>query len=296
MQAAIQIVVQVSLMLLVVAVGLQSSWSDLSYVWRRPALLLRAFVAVNLDDPVCAEILCLALPVDKMTKAGLVIMAVSPLAPFVLGKMMKTGADRAYVVGTYSALMAMSVLVVPATFALLGILFGRDASVPIAMVARFVLMSVAAPLIVGVMITSWWKDFGHRAGPIATKLAFICLLPIVLLILYRSTGAALALIGDGTLAVIILTVVGGIAAGHLLGGPEPERRAALAQAAATRHPGIAAMVANRHFDDKRVLLAIILFLLTSIAVSAIYAKWVTSRAAVQTRNHNGSEALHPESY
>ncbi|HLO20313.1 MAG TPA: Na+-dependent transporter, partial [Sphingomicrobium sp.] len=61
----------------------------------------------------------------------------------------------------------------------------------------------------------------------------------------------------------------------------PERRAALAQAAATRHPGIAAMVANRHFDDKRVLLAIILFLLTSIVVAAIYAKWVTRRLAVR---------------
>jgi BASS family bile acid:Na+ symporter len=279
MQAAIQIVAQVSLMLLVLAVGLQSSWSDLAYVWRRPALLLKAFIAVNLIVPVCAVILCLALPVDKMTKAGLVIMAVSPLAPFVIGKMMKTGADRAYVVGTYSALMAISVLVVPATFGLLGILFGRDASVPINLIARFVLMSVAAPLVVGVVIATWRSDFGRRAGPIATKIALLFLLPIVLLILYRSAGAALGLVGDGSLAVIILTVAAGIAAGHVLGGPEPERRAALAQAAATRHPGIAAMVANRHFDDKRVLLAIVLFLLTSIVVSAAYSKWIASRAS-----------------
>ena len=281
MQAAIQIVAQASLMLLVLAVGLQSSWSDLAYVWQRPGLLFRGFVAVNLIVPVCAVLLCLAFPADKTTKAGLVIMAVSPLAPFVIGKMMKTGADRAYVVGTYSALMATSVLVVPATFELLGILIGRDASVPIAMIGRFVLISVAAPLVVGVIVATLSSDFGRRAGPIATKIALICLVPIILLILYRSAGAAFALIGDGSLAVIILTVVAGIAAGHLLGGPEPERRAALAQAAATRHPGIAAMVANRHFDDKRVLLAIILFLLTSIVVSAIYAKWVTRRPAVR---------------
>src|ERR1044072_2077287 len=103
MQAAIQIVAQVSLMLLVLAVALQSSWSDLAYVWRRPTLLLRGFVAINLVVPLCAVILCLIFPVQQMTKAGLVIMAASPLAPFVLGKMMKTGADRAYVVGTYSA-------------------------------------------------------------------------------------------------------------------------------------------------------------------------------------------------
>jgi BASS family bile acid:Na+ symporter len=175
----------------------------------------------------------------------------------------------------------MSVLVVPVTFELLGIVFGRDASVPILVIGRFVLMSVAAPLVMGVIIGTWSNGFGRRAGPIATKIALVCLVPIILLILYRSAGAAFTLIGDGSLAVIIFTVVAGIAAGHLLGGPEPERRAALAQAAATRHPGIAAMVANRHFDDKRVLLAIILFLLTSIVVAAIYAKWVTRRLAVR---------------
>lgn len=280
MQFVIQLVVQGSLFLIVFSVGLQSSWSDLAYAWRRPALLLRGFVAVNVIVPISAVLLCLALPVDKMTKAGLVIMAVSPLAPFVLGKMMKTGADRAFVVGAYAALMAMSVIVVPATFALLGILVGRDASLPIATIARFVLISVAAPLIAGVAIGTWSQELGRRAASIANIIAYIGLLPIVLLILYRSGGAAFSLAGDGTLTVIILTVAAGIAAGHFLGGPEPERRMALAQAAATRHPGIAAMVAHRHFDDRRVMLAVVLFLLTSVVVSAIYAKWMTRRASV----------------
>lgn len=278
MQAIVPIVVQGSLMLIVFAVGLQSSWSDLAYVWQRPALLLRGFIAVNLVVPICAVLLCLALPIDKMTKAGLVIMAVSPLAPFVLGKMMKTGADRAYVVGTYSALMAISIIAIPVTFEVLGILFGRDASVPLLDIAGFIARSVAVPLVAGIAIGTLSQKIGRRAAPIATIVAYICLLPIFVLILYRSTGAAIALVGDGTLAAIVLTVVAGIAAGHFLGGPEPSRRMALAQAAATRHPGIAAMVANRHFDDKQVLLAVILFLLTSIVVSAIYAKWISSRA------------------
>ena len=284
MQAAIQIVAQASLVLLVLAVGLQSSWSDIAYTWQRPALLVRGFVAVNVIVPLCAVLLCLVLPVDKMTKAGLVIMAVSPLAPFAIGKMMKTGADRAYVVGTYSALMAMSIVVVPVTFGLIGLLAGRDASVPIAMIGRFVLVFVAAPLVLGVIIATWFEDFGRRAGPVATKIALVCLVPIILLILYRSTGAALALVGDGSLAVIVLTVVAGIAAGHLLGGPDPARRTALAQAAATRHPGIAAMVANRHFNDQQVPLAIILFLLISLIVSALYGKWVMSRPPIQRRH------------
>jgi BASS family bile acid:Na+ symporter len=282
MQAAIQIIVQGSLFLLVLAVGVQSSSSDLAYVVERPSLLLRGFVAVNIVVPICAVLLCLVFPVDKMTKAGIVIMSVSPLAPFVIGKMLKTGADRSYVVGTYAALMAASILVVPATFGLIGILFGRDASVPIVMLARFVGIFVALPLIAGVMIGTWLKDTGRsneRVGRILTYVAYAILLPFVFALLYRTGGAALALIGDGSLAIIVLTVMAGIAAGHWLGGNDNARRMALAQAAATRHPGIAMLVARRHFEDQRVALAIILFLLTSIVVSALYEKWMTKRLA-----------------
>jgi BASS family bile acid:Na+ symporter len=284
MQAAIQLFAQGSLFLLIFAVGVQSSSSDLAYLAQRPSLFARAFVAVNVVVPACAVMLCVALSVDKLTEAGIIIMSVSPLAPFVVGKMMKTGADRAYVIGTYAALMAASILVVPATFALLGLLVGRDASVPVPMIARFVGVFVALPLIAGVMTGIWLERTGHsneRVGMVLNRIALVCLLPIIAVIIYRNAGASFALVGDGSLTIIVLTVAAGIVAGHWLGGPEPMRRMALAQAAATRHPGIAILVARRHFEDAQVTLAIILFLLTSIVVSAIYGKWMARRVAVQ---------------
>jgi BASS family bile acid:Na+ symporter len=283
MQAAIQLFVQGSLVLLIFAVGVGSGSSELAYVAKRPSLLVRGFIAVNIVVPACALLLCLAFSADKLTEAGIVSMAVSPLAPFVVGKMLKTGADRDYVIGTYAALMAVSVAVVPATFWMLGILLGRDASVPVLLIGRFVGLFVALPLIAGVMTGTWLKGTGRsneRVGVILGRVALVCLLPVVIILIYRTGGAALALIGDGSLAIIVLTVVAGMAAGHWLGGPEPARRMALAQAAATRHPGIAILVAHRHFADRQVTLAIILFLLTSIVVSAIYAKWMTRRIAV----------------
>jgi BASS family bile acid:Na+ symporter len=151
------------------------------------------------------------------------------------------------------------------------------------MIARFVGLFVALPLVAGVTVGTWLKRTGRsngRVGTLLNRVALVCLLPIVLLIIYRSGGAALALIGDGALAVIILTVVAGIAAGHLFGGADSTRQFALAQAATTRHPGIALLIARTHFRDQQVTLAIILFLLTSIVVSALYAKWMTRRIAV----------------
>lgn len=284
MQTAIQIVVQGSLLLLIFAIGVQTSSSDLAYLVKRPSLFMRGLVAVNIIVPLCAVLLCLALPLERMTKAGIVIMSVSPLAPFVVGKMLKTGADRAYVIGTYAALMAASILIVPATFELIRLLFGRDASIPIVSIARFVGLFVALPLLAGVIAGTWLKNTGRpneRLGVVLTYVSYVCLLPILILLIYRTGGAMLGLIGDGTLAVIVLTIVAGIAAGHWLGGPETTRRMALAQAAATRHPGIALLVARRHFEDQRVTLAIVLFLLTSVVVTAIYGKWMTRRIAVQ---------------
>jgi BASS family bile acid:Na+ symporter len=99
------------------------------------------------------------------------------------------------------------------------------------------------------------------------------------------------LVGDGTVVVINLTVLAGIAAGHWLGGPNPSHRAALAQAAATRHPGIAALIAHRNFDNPQVVLAIMLFLLVSVVLSALYGRWAHSQVAASgTRRRQTSSA------
>ncbi len=276
-KALIPLLVQGSLILLIVAIGLQSRWEDLAYVFRRPALLIRAVIAVNVVVPLVAILLLLMLPVQPMTKIGLVIMAVSPLAPFAPGKMLKCGADRSYVVGLYVALILLAVLIVPATIALLSALFPADADLPVAVIAKFVLVSVLLPLLGGVIAGSLWPNLARRVAPVLTLVAYLLLAPIILIALYSSGGQILALIGNGAVLAIVLTVVAGLAAGHWLGGAEPGHRLALADAATTRHPGIAGLIAHRHFEDPRVMLAVVLFLLTSIIVSGLYKAWLKKR-------------------
>src|SRR5881394_3288596 len=101
-------IVQASMMLVIFAIGLQARWGDLLCVLRRPGLLERSILAVNVVVPAVAVGLCLLFPVDRLTASGLIILAVSPLAPFVPGKMLKTGAGREFVVGTYVALVLAS--------------------------------------------------------------------------------------------------------------------------------------------------------------------------------------------
>jgi BASS family bile acid:Na+ symporter len=277
LKSIIPLVAQASLMLLIFAIGLQSRWGDLVHAFRRPVLLARSVFAVNVLVPVVAVALCLLFPVDRATAAGLIIMAVSPLAPLVPGKMFKTGADRQFVVGTYVALVLVAVLMVPLTVEVLTLAVDRDVSAPISLIAPFVATSILLPLVLGVLVATSWPRLGERAARYLTLLAYLVLLPIVALVIATSLSKFGTLLGDGTLAIIVLTVSAALAAGHWLGGASQQERMALGQAAATRHPGIAALIIHRHFDNPRVMLAVALFLVVSIIVTGVYQSLLLKR-------------------
>ena len=276
-RALLPLILQVSLILIVAAAGLQARWRDLECALRRPGLFLRAVVAVNVVVPLVAVVMAMLLPIDPAIKAGIVIMAVSPLAPFVPGKMLKAGAEASVAIGLFFALILLAVLIVPATFALLSELFPADARLSVGTIFRFVLVSILLPLAGGLLVAKLAPSIAPRLARLASLVGMLLLLPLVVGILYRTGGPMLAVIGDGTLAVIVVTVTAGLAAGHLLGGPEPANRMALAAAAATRHPGIAILVAHSNFDDPRVVATVALFLFTSILVSAVYQAWAKKR-------------------
>ena len=278
MKQLVPLFVQISLLLIVMSIGLRARWSDITYVLKQPRHLVRAFVAVNVVVPLVAWTLCRILPVDHQTAVGLVIMAASPLAPFAPGKMLKAGADRPYVDGVYLVMLIAAVFIVPATVAILSaISVHGHATISVGAVALFVAKSVLVPMVVALTISQLWPEFAKKAEPIARIVGYLLLLPIALLVILKSGVGLMSLIGDGTLVVITATCLAGIIAGHLLGGRQQVHRIALAQAAATRHPGIAALIAHQNTSDPKVTLAIMLFLLVSIVITMIYARWIQHR-------------------
>jgi len=134
---------------------------------------------------------------------------------------------------------------------------------------------VLVPLFLGVAASRQWPSLGARAAPILRNVALAIVVPVALLILVRSSREFVGLVGDGTLAAIVVTVASGLLAGYALGGPDEANRKALGEAAATRHPGLAAVIAQLNFDDSRVLAAILLYLFSSILFS-IACGWALS--------------------
>lgn len=282
-KSLILLLVHLSLILIVFAVGLRGQWSEVLCVLKRPSELVRGILAVNVVVPAAAIALCLLMPTAQATEAGIILMAVSPMAPFAPGKMFKSGSDSAYVVGMYVALVLVAVVIVPLTTMLLSAIVSRDVFITAREIAWLVFTSVLLPLLAGVAVATLWPKFSQRIVRAVTIVAYIGLLPFVVLFLAKSGGAIVALIGDGALFIIFITVLVGLVAGHLLGGPQPQHRIALAEAAVTRHPGIAGLIARKHFDNPQIMLAVILFLLVGLIVSGLYQSWASKRlAAAQT--------------
>ena len=270
----LKLIVEASMMLIVLGIGLRARFTDLSDILGRPALFVRSMIAVNLVVPLTAILLCLVFPLAPATRAGIVVMAVSPLCPLALSKVLKTGVHRADVIGVYVGLMLAAILIVPLTVRLLAIGLGREFYAPSLEMAKFLGVTIALPLVSGMLLAWQWPGWADRAARSVTIIAYVLFLPIVALLLYLQGAQIISLAGNGTLLVIALTILSGFAAGHVLGGSKPQYQLALAQAAATRHPAVASLIASANFDDREVMLAVFLFLFAGIAFSAVYTHWL----------------------
>ncbi|NYT42237.1 hypothetical protein HZY97_15805 [Sphingomonas sp. R-74633] len=274
------LLVQASMFLLIMAVAMQCAWRDVVEQVRHPRFLLRALIAVNVVVPVVAVLLTLALDLPRPIAAGLILMAVSPLAPLVPGKATKTGADRANVVATYLLLITLAIPIVPLSMAVVDRIFGVEAIAPAAVIAKVAFISGLLPIILGLAFAGLAPSLAARAAPVMTLIAVVVLGLFVLLVLWMQGRIYLGMIGGGTIFAFALTSAAAVIGGHFL-ATDPENRGALAVAAATRHPGMAFAIAHASGAEPAALAAILLFLIVSVIVVAIYLAWLKKQAPAE---------------
>lgn len=269
-QALAPPLLMLSLSGLIVAVGLDAEPDDLVYLFRRPRLLAKAVLAVNVLVPLAALFLVALFPLTPVVKVAILLMAVSPLPPFVPGRELKVGAEKRHAYGVYAALIVLALVIVPATIALLGLILGIDAVPSVQAVVRQILLTAILPLALGVAVRRFAPAFAARAMPVVNTLSGILLLLVAVPLLVVVAPAMLALTGNGAVVAMALTVAAGLAAGHWLGGPDRRNRAALATAAALRHPGLAIAIAEAREADKAVTAAILGMLIVGAVVVSLY--------------------------
>jgi BASS family bile acid:Na+ symporter len=284
MQHLIGLAINASMFLIVFGIGLHASVQDATYLFRHPGLLLRSLVAMNLVMLVAALLIVVLFNMAPEIEIALVALALSPVPPILPGKQLKAGGTSQYTVGLLAAASVAAIVVVPLGILLIDVLFGRSLHISPGDVAGIVVVSVLVPLFAGILIRTFAPAFAERIarpvsliGTIVLGLAFI---PVLIV----SWGPMLAFIGDGLLFGLVAFTLIGLAAGHLLGGPDPDNRTVLALASSARHPGVAIAIASLNFPDAKGALLVVLYHLIIGAIAAIpYVKWRTREHAAAHR-------------
>jgi BASS family bile acid:Na+ symporter len=265
------ILLTVSLALLVVAAGIASSRGDFASVVAHPSLLARAFVAIVVIPVITAIATVSAFPISNAAKAGIFLMAISPVPPLMPGKAMKLGGNAGYIYGLQGAAALMALLTVPALGALGARLYDVHAQFPIGIVARNIFVGLVVPLAIGLAIGRWLFPKASPALPRTVLLVANVLLVVAFVPLLIGVAPEMGkLIGDGTMVAMAIVVVIALAGGHFLGGPADEDRPTLAVAASLRHPGIALALAGANHAAKPVTAAVLLFTLVGMVVLIVY--------------------------
>lgn len=270
----IPLVVNASIVLTVLALGLQVSTGDVLSIFRRPVHLLRSLLAMNVIMPVVAVALALAFDLHPAVKIALVALALSPVPPILPRKQLKAGGDSPYVFGLLVAAGLFAIVFVPLGLEVVGRVFAVPVHLSAKRVALIVVVSVLAPLAIGMLLRRAAPAFAERIARPLSIVATVLLIVAVVPILFTAWPAMVSLVGNGTLAAFAAFIVVGLAAGHLLGGPDSADRTVLAFSTATRHPGVALAIAGANFPEQKLVLpAVLLYLIVGAILSIPYSKW-----------------------
>jgi bile acid:Na+ symporter, BASS family len=155
--------------------------------------------------------------------------------------------------------------------------------VPLANVARIVVLSVLAPLAIGMAVRRVVPAFAERIATPVSLVGTVLLVAGALVVLVSAWPAIVSLIGNGTILAIAAFTLIGLVVGHLLGGAYPEDRTVLALSSASRHPGVAMAIAAANVPGQKLVgAAVVLYLLLSAVVSIPYLIWSRHQSAATT--------------
>ena len=289
-------VLKIGVAILAVAIGLQSRWSDVTYVFRRWPLLLRSVLARNVIVPCAAVLLVMVFPLEPVIRNILLVLSVTAVPPFLPAKQHKAGGRLEYDIGLFASQVIFAIVLIPLSLQVMNLVVGTDAQFPPRQVASNVGQLIMLPFVLGMVIGRLAPASSERLARAAGRTAMLIIVVAALVILAGSWKAMISLLGNGTLIAMALLVMIGLAAGHLLGGPRNDDRTSLALAASSSHPGLAmAIVAtNAPTQARLAIAAVLLYLLVGLIVTRPYIvhqrgqrpAFKLSRSGVDRRRHH----------
>jgi BASS family bile acid:Na+ symporter len=264
--------VAVTLFTVMFGLGLGIEPGELRWIWRRPGPMVRGLFAVLVAAPALALALTRSLGLPPPAEIGIVLMAISPGAPVALRRSLDAGGHRSFAPSLQITVVLLAVVSMPLSIAVLGQIYATEASITPREVARQVLAAQLLPLGLGMALQHARAPLADRLEPPITRFGTLLLVATVSLLLIDAWEVTVTA-GFRVLAAILLVTYGALAVGHLLGGPEPAMRTAVAISSAARNAGLALLVATQNSAPPAVNAAILAYLLVSVFAILPYVAW-----------------------
>ena len=283
MDRLINILVTVTLIELMVAIGLGVTFAEVIGVARNRRLVFQAALANYVCVPAAAVVLLLLFRAEALVAAGFLIAVVCPGAPFGPPLTAMAKGNVAVSVGLMAFLAGSSALVAPLLlYSLLPIVSSGDSpSVHAGKMVVTLLATQLLPLSVGMAVRQWSPSLAARVSKPANLLSAVLSLSVIGLILVVHFQTLVSIRPRGFAGMLAL-VLAALAAGWLLGMPGSGNRKAMAITTSVRNVGVALVIATSSFPATPAVTATLAFGLFQTIVVALIAlgwgRWFTAKA------------------
>ena len=281
--------VSLTIFTLMLALGVNHSFEQLTSLWRRPGLLFRSLLAVVFLVPLVVVLLLWVFHLPPAVATGLAVLAAAPGAPLTYKRAQMAGGDPTYTASLQLTLALLAVGITPLILALFYSLFELVIEgVTLFQIARQVAQVTFLPVIIGLSIQHFVPRLAEvlrkPVSMLANILFILLLLMLALLLILVPELRAMLNVGGLAMVAILLMVVFSLAIGHLLGGPRRDQRSALATACIARNIGLALFIAELSDYGEHFIPTLLTYMILGGLLAVPYAVWSKRQLTLEQKS------------
>jgi len=279
--------VTVTIFSLMLAIGVNHSFRQVTYLASQPGLLVRSLLSVIVLVPGIVGVLLWAFPLPPAVATGLAVLAAAPGAPLTTKRIEMAGGELPYAVNLQLTLAVLAVVVTPLIlsvyFSVFDLVIERVAPLDVArQIARVTFLPVIAGFLIRRFLPTVAARIGNPLRVLANILLIILVLVVVIFLAMAPDLRAMLNLGWAATLAIVLMVVFSLAAGHFLGGPTQEKRAVLAVASIARNVGLALFIAGLTDYGQKFVPTLLTYMVLGGLLAVPYAVWSKRRVKLQS--------------
>jgi bile acid:Na+ symporter, BASS family len=271
-QGVLTVVAAATVFSVMFTLGLGIVIGEMRWVFAQPGRLARALFAVIVAVPAIALVVTRLFDLERWVEIGIVLMAIAPGAPVALRRSLAAGGSRSFAPVLQILIALLAIVSMPLWVAALNVVYAGHAEISPWPLARQVFFAQLMPLCLGVACRAAWPDRALGLEPRLARVAGVLLVVLTVLALIDVWQVVFDAGLRSALAIAVLTLLA-LAAGHLLGGPDPGTRTSIAISSALRNPGLALLVATLNNAAPAVTRTVLAYLVIAALTVVPYAFW-----------------------